>query len=85
MCDLVVQDTTVIIVELRYTINLSWVLRDQSTLFQEQERILKAELISKLLNILEELRFGDASKRVSNPVFVVSTISQLSSKALTLP
>lgn len=65
---LVAQHATVVIVKLFNAINVSWVLGDQCTLLQEHELVFKAVLISKFLNVLENLLLGDALERVLDPV-----------------
>jgi hypothetical protein len=68
MGELVAQHATVVIVKLFNAIDISWVLGDQCTLLQERDLVFKAVLISKFLNVLENLFLGDALERVLDPV-----------------
>ncbi len=67
MCDLPVNVVSILVVKFLDLIHVRWGLGNQSAF--EKEGFDVFELISggELLDVLEELRLGDANQRVLNP------------------
>ena len=61
---LLVQDPAILIVKLGDIVNVAWALRNESTLQDVWLNVVEIVSYGKLLDILDELRLGDANEGI---------------------